>query len=62
MLLRETIYRISYKLRRGKIIIWMDRKNLIRYLTEGKIRLAQCTLDYIAIKSRHDKIINTLST
>ena len=30
IMLMENMYKISYKLRRGKIVTWMDRKNLIR--------------------------------
>ena len=61
MMLIENIYKISYKLRKGKIIIWMDRKNLIRYTKGEKIKPNQYTQDYSAIKSRFDKIIKELS-
>ena len=57
MMLIENIYKISYKLRKGKIVTWMDRKNLIRHVKGEKIKPNQHTQDCSAIKSRYDEII-----
>ena len=54
MMLLELIYKIGYKLRRGKIIVFMDRKNLIRYILQDKTKPSQYTQDHSAIKSRYD--------
>ena len=61
MMLLELIFKIGKNLPRGKIIIFMDRKHLIRYMLQGKIKPSQHTQDCSAIKSRYDQIKKELS-
>ena len=56
MMLLELIYKVSFKLKRGKVIIHMDRMNLIRAMTAVPIKPSQYAQDYRAIKSRFNKI------
>ena len=61
MMLLEWIYKIGCKLRRGKITTFTDRKNLITFMTQDKIKPSQHTQDCSAIKCRFDKIKKDLS-
>ena len=61
VILIENIYKISYKLRKGKIVTWIDRKNFIRCVKGEKIKSNQYTQDCSAIKSRFNEIIKELN-
>jgi len=50
MMLLELIYKIGYKLRRGKIIVFMDRKNLIRYMLQDKRNLHNTPKTVVQLK------------
>ena len=56
MMLMELIYKISYKLHRGQIEIFMDRRHLIRCMLEEKTKVNQCMQDCSTCKCRVDEI------
>jgi len=56
IMLLELIYKVSFKLKRGKVIIHIDRRNLIWAMTAVPTKLSQYVQDCRAIKSRFDKI------
>jgi len=60
-MLLELIYKVSYRLKRGKIVLYMDRKSLIKEITAPPLKPSQYTRDCGAIRSRYDKIKKTLS-
>jgi len=61
MMLLELIYKVSFKLQRGKVVIFMDRKNLICGITELPLKPSQYAQDCRAIKSRFDEIKKKLN-
>ena len=61
MMLLEWISKIANNLRRGKIVVFNDRKHLINYMLQEKIKPSQCAQDCGAIKSRCDQILKELS-
>ena len=61
MMLLELIYKSSFKLQRGNVVIFIDRKNLICGITTLPQKLSQYARDCRAIKSRFDKIKKKLN-
>ena len=59
-MLLKLIYRISYRLRRGKVVLRIDRRCLIKDATTPPLKPSQCTKDCRAIRARHDEIKKTL--
>ena len=59
-MLIELIFKVSFGLKRGKIVIYIDRRRLIREMTSSTPKASQYTNDYGAIRSRVDEIWNQL--
>ena len=56
VMLLELIYKVSYGLKRGKIVIYMDRKKLIKDMTSNSSKASNFAKDYGAIRSRFMQI------
>ena len=60
-MLLELIYRLSYRLRRGKVILHIDRKYLIKDATTPLLKPSLHTRDCRAIRSRCNEIKKALN-
>ena len=60
MMLLELIYKVSFNLRRGKIIIFLDWKHLLREINTESTKPSQYAKDCRAIKSWYDEIKKNL--
>ena len=62
LMLLELMHRINYRLRRGKVVLRMDRRCLIKDATTPPLKPSQRAKDYEAIRARPDKIKKALDT
>ena len=58
VMLLEMIYKVSVGLRRGKVIIYMDRKRLIKDMISDVKKASEFTKDCGAIRCRFEEIKN----
>jgi len=56
MMLLKLIYKVSVGLKRGKIVVYMDRRHLIKDMSFRGKKSSQYAKDCGAIKSRFDEI------
>ena len=61
VMLLELIYKVSFGLRRGKIIVYMDRKSLIKDMTSEVNKASEFAKDCGAIRCRFEEIKEKLN-
>ena len=60
VMLLEMIYKVSVGLRRGKVVVYMDRKSLIKDMISEVKKASEFAKDYGAIRCRFEEIKNKL--
>ena len=61
VMLLELIYKVSFGLRRGKIVVYMDRKSLIKDMTSEVNKASEFTKDCGVIRCRFEEIKEKLN-